>query len=572
MVMRIGGLATGMEIDSIVKELMRAERVKVDKLEQQKQLIEWKQEIYNEISRELANFILNTKKELGLTRTSSTGLLLNNSVSSLDWVKRATLSNSELANVTVRADAVEGTYKVKVHRLAENWSAASSGPISINNEGEINTSNLAAQFGIAEDEVIQFTIKTNKNPEGFTINEEGINAKFLSIHDIVKQINDADIGVKAVYDYATDRFFLQTEQTGSDNTIEIIDNNEITREGESDPVNFISLLKLQYIGENGETKSVESGKEYKGKDALIDFGAAQGIVQSSNQFTINGINFDLKNTGEFTVNVATDIDGVYEKISNFVEKYNELINKLAEKLEEKRYRDYAPLTKEQKEEMSEEEIKLWEEKAKSGLIKNDGILDNLIYSLRTGLFAQVEGVNGIYNHLTQIGITTESYFSSKRGQLVIDETKLKTAIQNDVDSVLELIFKEPDSDLKYKSESKMTAAEIQAKRSQSGLISRLYDNLVVGIKGIVNKAGPGENAALYRNVNSSIMIDFIADYSGISMLDKDADDLNKRIVTLNSYLVRVENRYWQQFTQLEKAINRMNQQSMWLMQQFGGGY
>ena len=51
-----------MEIDSIVKELMRAERVKVDKLEQQKQLIEWKQEIYNEISRELANFILNTKK------------------------------------------------------------------------------------------------------------------------------------------------------------------------------------------------------------------------------------------------------------------------------------------------------------------------------------------------------------------------------------------------------------------------------------------------------------------------------------------------------------------------------
>ena len=100
----------------------------------------------------------------------------------------------------------------------------------------------------------------------------------------------------------------------------------------------------------------------------------------------------------------------------------------------------------------------------------------------------------------------------------------------------------------------------------------MYDNLVVGIKGIVNKAGPGENAALYRNVNSSIMIDFIADYSGISMLDKDADDLNKRIVTLNSYLVRVENRYWQQFTQLEKAINRMNQQSMWLMQQFGGGY
>lgn len=561
--LRIGGLASGMDIDQIVSDLMKVERTKVDKLEQDKQLLKWKQELYQEINLDFANFILDTKKEFGLTTTTSTGTLVNKSVSSLDWVKSATSSNESIATVTAYASAVRGTYSITVDRLAENFSAASSSNISIG-----DTSNIASQFGLDASDTIEFTIKTNKGEKTFTYT----NLDTVALSDIVSDINSANLGVTAVYDSTIDRFFLQTDNTGSSNWVEITDTSTYSGGGNLDFITGSgSLLKLTY--DNGGTSTnLSDATRYSGVDAQIDFGEAKDIVMSSNQFTINGISFNLKSTGSFTVQVATDVDAVYDKIKTFVEKYNEIVEKVSTKLTEKRYRDYLPLTKEQKEELSEKEIELWEEKAKSGLLRNDSILSRTMYNIRSGLYEQVSGVTGSYDQLTEIGITTESYLSgSTGGKLVIDETKLKEAIQNDVDSVLELLFKEPSEELSSKSESDMTAAEIEQKRSESGLINRLYDNMIAGMKEIINKSGPGDDSETFRNVKSNMLIDFVTKYSGISMLEKDISDIDKRIDDMYDYLDSVEDRYWRQFTAMEKAISQMNQQSMWLMSQLGGG-
>lgn len=567
MVLRISGLATGIETENVIKELMSAQRTRVDKLEQDKQILSWKQEIYNEINKDLANFILETRKEFGLSTTTSTGLYVNNSVSSMNWVKKATISNSEYANISARADATEGTYSANVTQLASNFNVASN--ISL---GQLKP--LNEQFNLQSTDVIKFTITRVENGQE-TVSKEfeysGEKLKSLTIIDIVNDINNTlvdgkDLGVKAVYDSTINRFFLQSTATGADNGFIVTEDTS-----EDNVINFMTGVDADGPS-NSLGLSLESGKQNTGTNAIIDFAGAVGIEQSSNQFTINGINFDLKGEGSFTVQVATDIDAVYEKISNFVDKYNEIITKLTNLMGEKRYRNYAPLTKEQKEEMSEKEIELWEEKAKSGLIKQDNIISGIVQNMRSGFYEPVEGITGLFNQLTKIGISTDSYFTSKGGTLKIDETKLKTAIKDNVDGVLELLFKEPEGNLKYKSESSMTADEIQAKRSQSGLIRRLYDNIVVGMKDIVFKAGAGDNADLYRNVNSSIMIDFVTEYSSISMLDKDVDQLSKRIETMNQYLISVENRYWKQFTAMEKAIQQMNAQSAWLAQQFGGGF
>ncbi|QIB27492.1 flagellar filament capping protein FliD [Caloranaerobacter azorensis] len=572
--LRIGGLASGMDIDQIVSDLMKAERTKVDKLEQDKQLIKWKQELYQEINLDFANFILDTKKEFGLTSATSTGTLVNKSVDSLDWVKSATSSNENIATVSANSSAVRGTYNITVDRLAESFSSASSSSISIGDK-----SNIASQFNLVADATksfeIKFTIETNKGSKTFTYT----NLDTVSLNDIVKDINSADLGVTAVYDSTIDRFFLQTDNTGSSNWIKITDDSSttITDAGgqTKQELNFItgtdSLLKLTYNNGGLPTELADDVK-YSGVDAQIDFGEAKDIVMSSNQFTINGINFNLKSTGSFTVQVDTDVDAVYNKIKTFVEKYNEIVEKVSIKLSEKRYRDYKPLTKEQKEQLSEKEVELWEKKAKSGLLRSDSILSRTMYNIRSGLYEQVSGVTGSYDQLTEIGITTESYISgSTGGKLVIDEAKLKTAIQNDVDGVLELLFKEPSEELRTKSESNMTAAEIQQKRSESGLINRLYDNMIAGMKEIINKSGPGDNSATFRDVKSNMLIDFITKYSGISMLDKDISNIDDKIDDMYDYLDRVEDRYWRQFTAMEKAISQMNQQSMWLMSQFGGG-
>lgn len=56
MTMRISGLASGMDIDSMVKKLMTAESIPLNKLNQQKQLTEWKRDGYRQVSTKLVTF------------------------------------------------------------------------------------------------------------------------------------------------------------------------------------------------------------------------------------------------------------------------------------------------------------------------------------------------------------------------------------------------------------------------------------------------------------------------------------------------------------------------------------
>ncbi|MDD4049222.1 MAG: flagellar filament capping protein FliD, partial [Clostridia bacterium] len=459
------------------------------------------------------------------------------------------------------AAAVKGTYHINVSQLAENWSSASSEAISVGDTG-----NIADQLGLDATDTINFTIDTNQG--SVTINKTGLDS--VSMSDIITEINQANIGVTAIYDSSLDRFFLQTENTGTDNTVSISDSSVLTG-GDKFITGSNNKLKLQYLDSDNNSQVVADGVAYQGKDAIIDFGAATNISQSSNAFTINNVSFNLKATGESSLTVATDTDAVLDKISSFVEKYNEIVEIMGGKLTEKKYSDYRPLTDEQRESLTDKQIEQWEEKGKSGLLSNDYIVDRSLLSFRTGMYQKVEGIEGVFSQLTEIGITTETYSSGSRGgKLVINEAKLRGAIEGDSQSVLELLFKEPDSELAIKPESQMTSTELQQKRSQSGLISRLYDNVVTGMKSIVFKAGTGDEAELYRSVNSTILIDFVVEYSNISMLEKDADDLTDKLEGLYKHLDSVEDRYWRQFSAMEKALQKMNQQSSWLMQQLGG--
>lgn len=557
--MRIGGLASGMDIDQIVSDLMKAQSKRVDIIKQDQELIQWRQENYQEVNKSLANFILDTKKELGLITSSSSGTILNSSVSRLEWVKSANISDSDIAEVKAYANAAQGSYDINVSQLAENWSSASSGAISLG-----TNDNLVNQFGLVDGDTIDFTITTNKG--SVTVNKT--NLSNVSLSDIVSEINQANIGVSAIYDKELDRFFLQTKSTGTENTIQISDNSPLGG-GKKLLTGNKSLLKLQYIDDANVAQDLGDGIQYNGKDSFLNFGAATNIIQSSNTFTINNVNITLKEVGQATLNVSSNVSGVLDKIKSFVEKYNEMISSLGSELGEKIYKEYRPLTDEQREAMSDKDVEMWEERAKSGLLRNDSTLERVLQRARSGMYEKVEGVTGIYDHLTEIGITTEAYSSNSRGgKLVIDNTKLASAIETDVDSVLELLFKEPSEALITKSEDKMTSAELTQKRSESGLISRLYDNMVGGMKEIIYKAGTGNDAELYRGVSSTILVNFIVDYSGISMLEKEDSRLDKRIDTLNDYLSRAEDRYWRQFSAMESALQRMNQQSAWLTQQF----
>lgn len=545
---RFGGMASGLDTESMVKELMKAERAKVDKLQQSKQTKTWVQEAYNDMNKSFANFILDSKKALGITRTSSTGSTFSTSYSSFTWVKSASSSNESTFIATATTSAVSGTHSIKVEKLATGVNKASTVDMATRNLktdvtstttlSELNVDTAGSvKFKIASDEEVELSYTTTSTISDIV---SGINA--------LKDSSGNSLGIKATFDETSNRLFLSTTAMGSSAKI------KITEDGGGLFTESGAGLK-----DSKFATDLTIDTEYAGQDAEIEFDGAAGIKYSSNQFTINGITIDLKAAQPGvtnTIKVDTNTEGIVEKVKAFVDSYNTLIDSVNTKLGEKKYRDYSPLTDEQKEAMDEDTIKLWEEKAKSGLLRNDSTLQRTLETIRSSLYEKVEGVSGSFSSMFEIGITTGSY--TDKGKLEIDETKLREKIMQDPEGVMELLFKTSNS------------SDDETKQKESGIINRIYDNMVEGMKDVIDKAGAGDNASLYRKVQSNIMIEFVVKGSK-SLIDEDLLSIAKRIDTENDRLSDVEDRYWKRFTALEKAMQQMNSQSSWLSQQLGGG-
>jgi flagellar hook-associated protein 2 len=202
--------------------------------------------------------------------------------------------------------------------------------------------------------------------------------------------------------------------------------------------------------------------------------------------------------------------------------------------------------------MTEDEIKRWEEKAKSGLLGGDSLLRAIVTELRNAVISNVEGA-GLT--LADIGIKSNSWVD--KGKLYVDEEKLKKALAENPTGVFELFTRQ--SDVSYNSAVGNASARNERFR-ESGLIYRFYDVIQDNIRTITIGGHRGallEKAGMAgdRSVFSNTLYHQIAEY-------------DKKIAELNDELIEKENRYYIQFAQLEKLINDMNAQSTWLSQQF----
>ena len=496
MVTRITGLSSGIDIDQWVKDLMKAERTRVDTWYQKKQILEWQREDYRNI---------NTK--LLALRNATFDLKLQGSFQT----KTATSSNTNVFTASAGTSAVAGTYTVKVNSLASGVYKSSTETLA-DEQGTSGTKTLSQQFGISG--TVTFTL------EG-TVNGEAVSKYFsfdtstANIYTVVSEINKANIGIKASYDSALNRFFLMTGSTGSQAKITV----------KADDQGFLrDTLKL----------GVELNTAYQGTNANIDFNDLTGLEFATNQFTVGGITFNLKSTSAstVTVSVGNDTEAVVEKIKTWVNAYNDAVGLMFTELNEERYRDYQPLTDEQKKEMKDSDIGKWEAKARSGLLKGDSLLYGVYSRVRSTTMARVEGLSTTFNNLSTVGITTGSY--REGGKLYLDETKLRQALAQDPEGVMNLFTKTSDTS------------------SGQGLAVRLYDELTKSMKLITDKAGSSTS------------------YYDSSSIGRDISRINTTIDKLEDRLKDMEDRYYRQFEAMEKAIQRMNQQSMWLAMQFGG--
>lgn len=476
MTIRISGLASGIDTESMVNELMQAHRTQVDAVYQKRQLLEWRQEDYREI---------NTK--LLALRTSVFDMKLQGSFNT----KSVTSSDQSVLTATASSSAVEGNFTVQVVQLARGASKEST-PVS-------------SDYEHSGDEA-SFTL-TGKNGSAEITVEVGD-----TLSSIVTKINaqSTATGIKATYDSGTNKFYLFSSDTGSDAVIQVADTDGF----------LAGVLNMNL-------------DDLQGQDAVIKFNGGSDLSFSSNQFTVNNISFNLfQEDKSVNLTVGKDIDSIVEKISDFVDKYNSVVDYMAGKMQEKRCRDYAPLTDEQKDEMTEKEIELWEEKARSGLLRGDSLLSSVYNRIRMSTSSAVEGLTGSYTTLNSIGITTLAW--NDNGKLYIDESDLRAALSEEPEAVMELFTTSGSTD------------------STNGIAERLYTVVNANMNNIINKAGSSISAV------------------DNSYLGREIARIDNRIETMEDRLVDLEERYWKQFTAMEQALQKMQTQSQWLTQQLGG--
>ncbi|MGE5613323.1 MAG: flagellar filament capping protein FliD [Bacillota bacterium] len=362
------------------------------------------------------------------------------------------------------------------------------------------------------------------------------NSAETSLREIMDAVNsNAEANVRMSYDSLNDRFILETKQTGKAARITAYDESGGLLESLSITADNVEGRDASIIYNDGETGD-------------------QVITRSTNTFTVNGITFNLKKDyeGAVSVSVTTDPEKAVELIKGFIDKYNEILDKITTKLSEKREYDYPPLTDAQKEAMKEEDIKKWEEKAKSGLLAGDNLLRSILSGLRNAVLEIVEGTGMA---LSSIGIKSSSWVD--KGKLYIDEEKLRNALSENPEQVFSLFTRQ--SDISYNLAASDPSYRAERFR-ESGLIYRIYDVIQDNIRtttiadrrgALLEKAGIAGDRSYYNN----------ALYSQISKYDEKIDRMNEE-------LIMKENRYYLQFSRLETLINNMNMQSAWLSQQF----
>lgn len=385
----------------------------------------------------------------------------------------------------------------------------------------------------------QVTFEVNGKEISFDFNGDD---KDKTIAEIMSTIS-TKAGVDIKYNELSKRFEMYSTTTGAAQKFDTSTTRDLTG-------SFLSTL----FG----TATLSDGKNAKVTIKEPD-GSPVEVERSTNNFTINGITYSLlsgteANPGSATITLTTDVDKAYDKIKAFIDKYNEIIDKIQTKINEKKNSDYPPLTDDQKKEMSEDQIEKWEKMAKRGLLHNDSSLENMLYSLRRAFYDTVEGTGII---LTKIGLSTSSDYD-EGGKIMINESELKSALENNGVQVIDFFTK--NCSISYDADHKTDADRYR----QIGIFQRINDILK-------------DYTRTSRNSNGEKGI--LVEIAGIegdgsefdNSLYNELDEQNDKITQLSKKLVEKETSYYNKFAQLEAVMQQLNSQATWLYTMLGGG-
>ena len=285
-----------------------------------------------------------------------------------------------------------------------------------------------------------------------------------------------------------------------------------------------------------------------GQDASILLNGAE-YTSATNSFSVNGLTLTANSVSDIvkdaegnntyvttTLNTSLDVDAIYDSIKGFFKEYNDLIKEMDTLYNADSAKGYEPLTDEEKDEMSDDEVEKWEKKIKDALFRRDSNLGGVITSMKTAMLGNFT-INGTKYNLASFGIETLGYFESEKNERGVyhiagdaddsnsadKDDKLKAMIANEPDTVMSF-FSQLVKDMKSTLEDKMKA--IEDYRSKY----KIYDD---------------------------------------KKMKSDYDDYSSKIKKQEQKLQDLEDRYYKQFSAMEKAMTELNSKQSSLSSLFG---
>lgn len=230
MAMRLSGLISGMDTESIVQQLVEAKKTKVDKSKKAQTKLSWKQDAWKALNTKLKNL---QSKYLSSMRFSDA------------YSKKATkVSNPNAVSVITGEDAVNGVQSLEIKKLAKTGYLTGA-EIQAADGGRLTAMSKLSDLGISA----SGAISVNTNGQSVDIQVDGN----TTISDVLTQLKK--VGLNANFDENNQRFFVSAKDSGvkSDFSITAVDQGGF---------NALKALGLQESFSADPDKAGASQKEY----------------------------------------------------------------------------------------------------------------------------------------------------------------------------------------------------------------------------------------------------------------------------------------------------------------------
>ncbi len=581
------GLASGMDVDSMVKKMMDAASVPLVQMEQQKQLLEWQQDDYrsmNSMLLDLNNQTFNmslqgtflTKQVTSSDPTKLTATAGPNTPNTMSTINSATLATAATRNsqqmitTSTTFDGTQGLWDSQNNSTLSSipWTTQSVSSESVTGppfklangyiDGTPTLMNGATSLTVTTDSsqyaTGSYDAYVDPKTGDITLKDPTITGPLTASYTYDKSldfsISTFDSSGKSVsqdFSFAPSdnlnavlskinsaNIGLSTFYSSSDQKVSMSTNQT----GHLNPDSAGQEINFSGTGSSFLTSTLGLSVETGGTDGKLNLNGVN-VTSHTNTFSVNGTTYNLSGNitstdPPVTLNVTNDTQGVMDKIKSWVDKYNSTIDAINSKISEKRNYDYKPLTNQQTSSMSSLQIQQWTDKAKGGMIANDQILGSALSQMRQDLYSPVTNSSKTetYTQLSEIGITTSSNYQDN-GKLVIDDTKLQQALATDPQSVMDMFTNKSDSN------------------SEQGLMTRLTTTIKNAMSQITQKAGSASSVSSTFDLGIQI------------------NDFDTRISDFQQKLNDLQTRYYKQFSAMETAINSANQQSAYITNNMG---